>query len=139
MKAIVKKEQAKGAQLVNGVDVPKAGPDDVLVKVKATSICGTDLHIFEWDNWALRRISPPIIMGHELCGVVEEVGSHVSSVAAGDLISAETHIYCGKCFQCTNGRAHICEHVKILGVDVNGVFAEYAVIPEKMSGRTPLR
>lgn len=137
MKAIVKKEQAKGAQLVNDVDVPKAGPDDVLVKVKATSICGTDLHIYEWDNWAQHRISPPIIMGHELCGVIEEVGSHVSSVAKGDLVSAETHIYCGKCFQCTNGRAHICEKVKILGVDVNGVFAEYAVIPEKNVWKNP--
>lgn len=137
MKAIMKKERAKGAQLVNDVDVPKIGPDDVLVKVKATSICGTDLHIYEWDNWAQHRISPPIIMGHELCGVVGEVGERVSSVAVGDSVSAETHIYCGKCFQCTNGRAHICEHVKILGVDVNGVFAEYAVIPEKNVWKNP--
>lgn len=137
MKAIVKKEQAKGARLVNDVDVPKPGPDDILVKVKATSICGTDLHIYEWDGWAQNRIRPPITMGHELCGQVEEVGGRVSSVAKGDLISAETHIYCGKCFQCTNGRAHICENVKILGVDTNGVFAEYAAIPEKNVWKNP--
>lgn len=137
MKAIVKKEQARGAQLVTDAGVPKIGPNDSLVKVKATSICGTDLHIFEWDCWAQHRIQPPLIMGHELCGVVEEVGERVSSVAAGDSISAETHIYCGKCFQCQNGRAHICENVKILGVDTNGVFAEYAAIPEKNVWKNP--
>lgn len=137
MKAIVKKEQAKGAQLVTDVDVPKMGPNDALVKVKATSICGTDLHVYEWNEWAQHRVTPPFTMGHELCGVIEEVGERVSSVAAGDLVSAETHIYCGTCFQCTNGRAHICENVKILGVDTDGVFADYAVIPEKNLWKNP--
>ena len=92
---------------------------------------GTDLHICPGrDQWAQRRIHPPLIPGHEYCGYVEAVGSEVTSVKEGDFVSAEMHVACGKCLQCRIGEAHICQHVKIIGVDANGAFAEYVVIPE---------
>ncbi len=94
------------------------------------SICGTDLHIYQWDQWAQRRIHPPLIPGHEFCGTVEAVGDEVTSVKEGDFVSAEMHVACGKCLQCRIGEAHICQHVKIIGVDANGAFADYVVIPE---------
>ncbi len=129
MKAVVKTKAKPGAELIE-VDVPKPGPNDVLVKVLATSICGTDLHIYEWNEWAKNRIrNIPQIMGHELCGEVIEVGTNVNNVIKGDVITAETHIACGYCYQCRTGLAHICQNGKIFGVDVNGVFAEYALVP----------
>ena len=99
-------------------------------KVKVASICGTDLHIFEWDRWAQGRIHPPLIPGHEICGEVVAFGDEVTSVKEGDFVSAEMHVACGKCLQCRTGEAHICQNVKIIGVDTNGAFAEYVVIPE---------
>ena len=131
MLAVVKPEAAPGAD-VRQMPVPRIGPDDVLVKVKVASVCGTDLHIYNWDQWAQRRIHPPLIPGHEFCGVVETVGSEVTSVQEGDFVSAEMHVACGKCLQCRTGEAHICQHVKIIGVDANGAFAEYVVIPESI-------
>ncbi len=129
MKAVVKTKPEPGAELIE-VDVPTPGPDDVLVKVAATSICGTDLHIYQWNDWAKKRIKKiPQTMGHELCGEVVETGSRVQTVKVGETISAETHIACGHCFMCRNGLAHVCENGRIFGVDVNGVFAEYALIP----------
>lgn len=129
MKAVVKTKPEPGAELVD-VPVPTPGPDEVLVKVLATSICGTDLHIFQWNEWAQKRIKKiPQIMGHELCGQVIEIGSNVQNIRKDDIISAETHIACGYCFFCRNGLAHICENVKIFGVDIDGVFAEYAIVP----------
>ena len=129
MIAVVKPEPAPGTE-IREVPIPKFGPADVLVKVKMASICGTDLHIYQWDQWAQRRIHPPLIPGHEFCGYVEAVGSEVTSVKEGDFVSAEMHVACGKCLQCRIGEAHICQHVKIIGVDANGAFAEYVVIPE---------
>lgn len=129
MKAIVKTEAKKGAELKE-VDIPECGPEQVLVKVEATSICGTDLHIYEWNNWAQENIEPPQIMGHELAGKVVEVGDGVERVEKGELISAETHIPCGHCYQCKTGKRHICNNMKILGVHKDGVFADYAVIDE---------
>jgi threonine 3-dehydrogenase len=129
MLAVVKPEAAPGAE-IREVKVPEYGPNDVLVKVKVASICGTDLHIYNWDRWAQKRIHPPLIPGHEFCGEVAAYGNEVSSVKEGDFVSAEMHVACGKCVQCRTGEAHICQNVKIIGVDSNGAFAEYVVIPE---------
>src|SRR5580704_591956 len=117
MLAVVKPEAAPGAE-IREVKIPNYGRNEVLVKVKVASICGTDLHIYEWDRWAQGRIRPPLIPGHEFCG--EEVA----------FVSAEMHVACGKCLQCRTGEAHICQNVKIIGVDSDGAFAEYVVIPE---------
>src|SRR5512146_2688526 len=129
MLAVVKPRAAAGAD-IREVPIPKFGPQDVLVKVKVASVCGTDLHIYDWDRWAQRRIHPPLIPGHEFCGHVAAVGSEVTTVQEGDFVSAEMHVACGKCLQCRTGDAHICQHVKIIGVDANGAFAEYVTIPE---------
>src|SRR2546421_10845576 len=129
MLAVVKPEAAPGAE-IRQVKVPAFGRTDVLVKVKVASICGTDLHIYNWDRWAQNRIHPPLIPGHEFCGEVAAFGDEVTSVKQGDFVSAEMHVACGKCLQCRTGEAHICQNVKIIGVDTDGAFAEYVVIPE---------
>ena len=129
MLAVVKPEAAPGAE-VREVKIPGFGRTDVLVKVKVASICGTDLHIYNWDRWAQNRIHPPLIPGHEFCGEVVAFGDEVTSVREGDFVSAEMHVACGKCLQCRTGEAHICQNVKIIGVDTDGAFAEYVVIPE---------
>lgn len=129
MRALVKTDPAPGAQLLT-VDIPPVGPRDALIKVKATSICGTDLHIYRWDQWAQTRLHPPRRFGHELAGEVVEVGSAVTLVRPGDYVSADSHIACGVCYQCRTGRRHICANLSILGVDVDGCFSDYAVIPE---------
>jgi len=129
MLAVVKPEAAPGAE-IREVKIPSYGRSDVLVKVKVASICGTDLHIYEWDRWAQGRIHPPLIPGHEFCGEVVAFGDEVTSVKEGDFVSAEMHVACGKCLQCRTGEAHICQNVKIIGVDADGAFAEYVVIPE---------
>jgi threonine 3-dehydrogenase len=140
MHAVVKAKAAPGIELQE-VPVPSPGPGEVLVKVQAASVCGTDLHIFNWDPWAQGRIHPPLIPGHEFAGVVAGKGRGVTTVKEGDLVSAEMHVACGKCMQCRIGEAHICQHVRILGVDEDGAFAEYAIIPEtniwKLSPQIP--
>lgn len=142
MKAIVKTEAKKGAELKE-VPIPECGPEQVLIDVETTSICGTDLHIYEWNNWAEKNIEPPQIMGHEVAGKVIEVGERVEKIDKGDLISAETHIPCGHCYQCKTGQEHICDNMQILGVDKDGVFAEYAVVDEvdvwKNSSQIPVQ
>ncbi len=129
MMAVVKPSAAPGTE-IREVKIPSYGRTDVLVKVKVASICGTDLHIFEWDRWAQNRIHPPLIPGHEFCGEVVAFGDEVTSVKEGDFVSAEMHVACGKCLQCRTGEAHICQNVRIIGVDADGAFAEYVVIPE---------
>ncbi|HEY6349786.1 MAG TPA: L-threonine 3-dehydrogenase [Candidatus Angelobacter sp.] len=129
MLAVVKPEAAPGAE-VRQVPLPQIGPDDVLVKVKVASVCGTDLHIYNWDQWAQNRIKPPLIPGHEFCGNVVAIGKNVTTVKEDDFVSAEMHVACGKCYQCRTGQSHICRYVKIIGVDANGAFAEYVKIPE---------
>ena len=129
MLAVVKPESAPGAE-IREVKIPAFGPNDVLVKVKVASICGTDIHILKWDDWAKRTIPVPLVIGHEFCGEVAAFGSEVTSVKEGDFVSAEMHVACGKCLQCRTGEAHICQNVKIIGVDADGAFAEYVVIPE---------
>ncbi len=129
MMAVMKPEAKPGAE-VREVKIPAFGRTDVLVKVNVASVCGTDLHIYEWDRWAAGRIHPPLIPGHEFCGTVVAYGDEVTSVKEGDFVSAEMHVACGKCLQCRIGEAHICQNVSIIGVDQNGAFAEYVVIPE---------
>ncbi len=130
MKAIVKDGPHYGAKMMT-VDVPKdLGAHEVLVKVKAVSICGTDLHIWLWNEWAKEHINVPQILGHEFAGEVVAVGSEVSLVKIGDFVSSETHIPCGHCKQCRTGNMHVCQNLKILGVDMNGAFAEYVKVPE---------
>jgi threonine 3-dehydrogenase len=130
MKAVVKTSRAHGAEL-QIVKIPELKPADVLVKVKATSICGTDVHIYQWDPWSQGRIKNiPQVLGHEFAGEVVEVGSQVHHIKPGDFISAETHIPCRQCIQCLTDQMHICSNLSILGVDIDGCFAEYAAIPE---------
>lgn len=109
--------------------VPAIGAADVLVHVKTASICGTDLHIYGWDRWSQGRIKPPLTLGHEFCGVVERVGADVTAVKAGDFVSAEMHVNCGHCHQCRLGEAHICQNLRIIGIDQDGAFAEFVKIP----------
>jgi threonine 3-dehydrogenase len=129
MQAVVKAVAAPGVE-IRDVPVPRPGPGEVLVRVQAASVCGTDLHIYNWDEWAQGRIHPPLIPGHEFAGVVAGAGRGVTTVKEGDLVSAEMHVACGKCLQCRTGLAHVCQHVRILGVDADGAFASYAIIPE---------
>lgn len=128
MLAVVKAEAAAGAQLAQ-VPVPQYGADEVLIRVRATSICGTDLHIYNWDPWAQGRVTPPQTMGHEFCGDIVAVGENVLAVQVGDFVSVETHITCGHCYQCRTDQRHICQNVEIIGVDRNGCFAEYIAVP----------
>lgn len=137
MKAVVKRTAGPGAELVQ-IPIPRPGPKYVLVKVEATSICGTDLHIYDWNDWAKANIRTiPHTLGHEFAGEVVEVGEGVTSIKVGDYISAETHIPCGHCYQCRTDKAHICEDMKILGVHVPGAFAEYVAIPEVDAWHNP--
>ncbi len=129
MKAVMKQKPGPGLEIVDA-PIPEVGPHDVLIKVIKNSICGTDVHIYTWDEWSASRIKPPIIFGHEFVGEVVEIGKEVKSVNPGDYVSAETHIACGHCYLCRTGNSHICVNVRILGVDVNGAFAEYVKVPE---------
>ncbi|MEW5783850.1 MAG: L-threonine 3-dehydrogenase [Bacillota bacterium] len=129
MKALVKDQAGPGA-VIKRLEMPQLGPHDVLVKVLSTAICGTDLHIYNWDQWAASRIKPPVVMGHEMAGEVVKLGSAVQSCRKGDYVSLECHKTCGQCFQCKTGQAHICRDYSIIGVDLDGCFAEYARVPE---------
>jgi len=132
MKAVVKTRRAPGAELVD-MSVPKPEADEVLVKLMAGSICGTDVHIYAWDSGAQVYIkNVPQVLGHEFAGTIVEVGKEVRKFKAGDYVSAETHIYCGKCVQCRNDQRHICETGRIFGLTCNGCFAEYFTIPERV-------
>ncbi|HWI53362.1 MAG TPA: L-threonine 3-dehydrogenase [Symbiobacteriaceae bacterium] len=130
MRAIRKLQAGPGAELCT-VPVPEIGPRDVLVKVKATSICGTDYHIYSWDPWSQNRVKPPLTVGHEFAGEVVAIGRDVTACKLGDAVSAETHVICNVCPRCQMGEYHLCERTKILGVDMNGAFAEYVAVPEQ--------
>lgn len=136
MKALRKTRPEKGAELLE-MPLPAVGPDDVLLRVKAAAICGTDVHIYSWNEWAAQRIRLPMTFGHEICGEVARVGERVAHLKPGDLIAAETHIPCGLCFQCQTGNQHACETMKILGVHVEGCFSEYAAIPSVCAWKLP--
>jgi threonine 3-dehydrogenase len=136
MLAVRKVAPRPGAEACT-IDVPAVGPMDVLVDVRAASICGTDRHVYHWDAWAQGRVKPPLTFGHECAGVVAEVGPLVTSVAPGDLVSVETHIPCQRCRACRTGLMHVCERLQILGVDREGCFAEKVVIPEICAWKNP--
>lgn len=118
--------------MIEDVPLPQVGPNDALVQIEAASLCGTDLHIWKWDEWASHRIRPPLTLGHEFAGTVVEVGSEVHHVKVGDYVSAESHVTCGMCYQCRTGQAHLCPNTSILGVDRDGAFAELVAVPEKV-------
>jgi threonine 3-dehydrogenase len=129
VKALVKIAQGPGLELTTVPD-PQPGPGDVVLRVLRTGICGTDLHIEGWDDWAARTIRAPLVIGHEFVGEVVEVGSAVTKVSVGDLASGEGHLICGTCRNCKAGRRHLCANTRGFGVQVDGAFAEYAVLPE---------
>lgn len=128
MKAVIKPGRCPGLEMTE-LPVPEIKPGEVLVRVRAASICGTDLHIYRWDEWAQGRIKPPLIVGHEVTGEVAALAPDVTSVAVGDPVSLESHVVCNECFYCRTGREHICERTQIIGVDCDGGFAEYIAIP----------
>ncbi len=128
MKALVKKEAARGLWLED-VPVPKIGINDVLIKVDRAAICGTDLHIYKWDEWAAKTIPVPMVVGHEFVGEIVEIGSNVNDFAPGMLVSGEGHVVCGRCRNCLAGRRHLCAHTSGVGVNRQGCFAEYIALP----------
>ncbi|MDD4226290.1 MAG: L-threonine 3-dehydrogenase [Mariniphaga sp.] len=130
MKALVKSKAEKGIWMEN-VPIPRVGPNDVLIKIKKAAICGTDLHIYKWDEWAQQVIHPPVTIGHEYMGTVVETGSEVDRVKVGERVTVEGHISCGFCRNCRRGRQHICDHTVGIGVQRNGGFAEYISVPAK--------
>ena len=128
MKALVKKFKKPGLWL-DEVPVPEYGQNDVLIKIQRTAICGTDIHIYNWDDWASKTIPVPMVVGHEYVGIVEAYGDNVQDVNVGDLVSGEGHITCGHCRNCRAGRRHLCPNTKGVGINRSGAFAEYLVIP----------
>lgn len=128
MKALLKKYNKEGIWM-DEVPVPEIGINDVLIKIKKTSICGTDIHIYNWDDWAKKTIPVPMVTGHEYVGTVEAIGSNVQDVKIGELVSGEGHIVCGYCRNCRAGRRHLCPNAKGVGVNRPGCFAEYLSIP----------
>ena len=132
--ALRKLERGPGLALVE-VAVPEPAEDEVLVRVEAASVCGTDLHIHRWDAWSAQRIRPPVTLGHEFAGTVVATGGFVRNVSVGDYVSAESHVTCGDCFHCRTGRRHMCERTQILGVDRDGAFAGYVAVPESVVWR----
>jgi len=131
MTAVRKVGREKGL-VVEEIPIPDIGSSDVLVAVEAASICGTDLHIWDWNEWSAQRINPPLTVGHEFAGTVVEAGKAVEHVSVGDYVSAESHVTCGMCFQCRTGQAHMCPRTQILGLDRDGAFADYVALPEKV-------
>lgn len=129
MKAAVKLKPAPGSTEVQSVPIPEPRADEVLLRIRIASICGTDLHIYEWDEWAQNRIKTPLIQGHEFAGDIERVGSSVEGFRKDDYVSAEGHIACGRCGPCRTGNPHVCRNVRIIGIDRPGAFAEYLAIP----------
>jgi len=134
MYALVKKDAGRGLDLENA-QVPVPAENGVLLKVKGASICGTDVRIFDWDESVRKWMNPPVIVGHEFTGEVCEVGKRVRRLKPGDLVSIESRISCGHCYQCNTGRKHLCSNLKIIGVHTNGGFAQYAAVPEESAWR----
>ncbi len=131
MRAVVKAAPGPGMALQD-LPVPQCGPSDALIRVRHAGVCGTDLHIWEWDSWASNRLRPPVVVGHEFAGEIVELGREAEAadlLAVGDLVTAEGHIVCGHCLQCRLGAAHLCQRTQIIGVDRDGAFAEYIAMP----------
>ena len=132
MRAILKKGPYPGLEMAS-VNIPSVRDDEILIKTKAVSICGTDIHIYRWNPWAQGRIKKlPLVLGHEFAGEVAEAGRGVRGLAAGDYVSSDSHIVCGECLQCRIGQQHICNNLQILGVDRDGCFAEYVAVPARV-------
>ncbi|HKL96028.1 MAG TPA: L-threonine 3-dehydrogenase [Paludibacteraceae bacterium] len=129
MKALVKKYPEKGIWMED-VPIPEIGINDVLIKIKKTAICGTDLHIYKWDEWSQKTIRTPMVIGHEYVGVVAQVGLGVRNIQIGDRVTGEGHIACGHCRNCRRGKLHVCENSVGVGVNRDGAFAEYLSLPE---------
>ena len=136
MKALVKKEARPGIWMMS-IPEPKVGPNDVLIEVRKTSICGTDLHIYRWDAWAQKTIPVPMAVGHEYCGRIVELGSEVRGLAVGDRVSGEGHVTCGHCRNCRAGRRHLCRNTVGVGVDRPGAFAQYLALPAVNTFKLP--
>lgn len=134
MKAICKTKAAPGAEYID-TDIPRIKSDELLIKIHAASICGSDLPIYHFSSWSAKRMPIPFIFGHELCGEVVEIGDKAKGFTKGDFVSVESHIFCGMCYQCRNDQRHVCSNLKILGIDVQGGFAEYAAIPARCAWR----
>ena len=128
MRAIAKTQAGPGLEMVE-VPIPEPGINDVLIKIRRTAICGTDVHIYNWDHWAEQTIKPPMVIGHEFVGEIAEVGSNVRGFKPGDLVDGEGHIVCGVCRNCLAGRRHLCKSTRGVGVNRDGAFAEYLCIP----------
>ena len=128
MKALIKKESKAGLWLED-VPEPRIGINDVLIRVDRTGICGTDLHVYEWNAWARQTIPIPLVVGHEFVGEVIEVGSNVADFHPGNIVSAEGHVVCGRCRNCLAGRRHLCQNTQGIGVNRPGAFAEYIAVP----------
>lgn len=133
MRAVVKTAYAPGNIELRTVPIPQPGPREVLVRVKAAAVCGTDVHIRHWNAWAQARMNPPVVIGHEFSGEVVEIGSDVRTVRVGDRVSSESHIACNNCQICHEGNRHVCPNTKCIGVHQDGCFAEYIVIPEEIA------
>ena len=129
MKALVKKSPEVGIWMED-VPVPNCGTNDVKIKITHTALCGTDLHIYKWDDWAQRTLELPLVTGHEFCGIIEEIGPGVTHFKEGDRVSGEGHITCGYCRNCRAGKRHICHKTVGVGIQCPGAFAEFLVIPE---------
>ncbi len=132
MRALVKTKAAPGMELKD-VPEPVCGPNDVLIRVRHAGLCGTDLHIWNWDSWASQRLKPPVTIGHEFAGTITQLGPEAQAtgvLAVGDEVTAEGHIVCGHCLQCRTGSAHLCRRTQIIGVDRDGAFADYIAMPE---------
>lgn len=129
MKALIKVKSKPGLWIEN-IPIPEIGPHDVLIKILKTSICGTDLHIYNWNEWAQKTINVPLTIGHEFVGAIKNIGEHVKDFKPGDIVSGEGHLVCGRCRNCLAGRRHLCPHTKGIGINRNGAFAEYLVLPD---------
>ena len=129
MKALVKARSEPGVWLEE-VPVPEYGIDDVLIRVERTGICGTDLHIYEWDEWAQKTVPVPLVIGHEFVGSIVEVGKNVKDFRPGDIVSGEGHVVCGHCRNCLAGRRHLCKDTEGIGVNRSGAFAEFIALPK---------
>lgn len=136
MKTLSKTKSEKGIWMVDQPK-PEVGHNDVLIKIKKTAICGTDMHIYHWDEWAQKTIPVPMTVGHEYVGVIEAVGQEVKSFKIGERVSGEGHITCGFCRNCRAGRRHLCRNTVGVGVDRPGAFGEYLVIPAENAYRIP--
>tara|TARA_B100000029_G_scaffold410360_2_gene412262 strand:+ start:609 stop:1646 length:1038 start_codon:yes stop_codon:yes gene_type:complete len=136
MLAVRKAEPQRGVEVVE-IDPPTPGSDEILVRVKKAGICGSDRHLYEWDAWAELNFPTPVTLGHEIVGEVVSFGPGVENVSEGDLVAVESHVFDGTCRACRTGNAHVCENLRILGIDMNGGFASFVTVPSRLAWKVP--